>query len=162
MAEMSVQGKTIMKPGVLIDYNKGKSPIDLSDQKNSYSNPLYHSIKWYRKVVLDTLLNITIINVHVLFTQVTNNKISITEFCTTLVENLITQDIEPINQITTVTYKLVKASKGRCHKCYNIMVKEKGRKYSQIYSKKTSTKCERCDKYICSECFFEDHKVVKV
>lgn len=115
-----------------------------------------------QKSCTDTLLNIAVVNAHVLFTQVTNNKISITEFRTTLVENLIAQDIEPINQITTVTHTLVKASKGRCHKCYNIMVKEKGRKYSQMYSKKTSTKCEGCDKYICSECFFEDHKVVKV
>lgn len=51
MVEMSVQGKTIMKPRAVIDYNEGKSLIDLSDQISSYSNPLCRSVKWYRKVV---------------------------------------------------------------------------------------------------------------
>lgn len=95
------------------------------------------------------------VNAHVLYTQVTNNKISITEFRTKLVENLIEKNIEPIiNQMTTTKHKLVKSSKGRCHKCYSTMVKEKGRTYSQKYSKKTSTKCEACDKQFCLECFF--------
>lgn len=116
MVEMSVRGKTIMKPKVVVDFNKGKSPIDLSDQMCSYSNPLRRSVKWYRKVVLDTLLNIAVVNAHVLYTQVTNNKISITEFRTRLVENLIVKNIEPIiNQMTTTKHRLVKSSKGRCH-----------------------------------------------
>lgn len=63
---------------------------------------------------------------HVLFTQVTNNKISIIDFRTALVESL-TQNIKPesYSQITTIKHKLIKASKSRCHKCYSIMVKEK-------------------------------------
>lgn len=36
MVEMSDCGKTFMKPKVVVDYNKGKSPIDLSDQMSSY------------------------------------------------------------------------------------------------------------------------------
>lgn len=55
----------------------------------------------------------------------TNNKISITEFRTMLVENRIAKDIDPTNEITPIKHKLVKASKGRCHKCYNKIVKEK-------------------------------------
>lgn len=161
MVKLSVRGKTIMKPKVVMDYNEGKSPIDLSDQMSAYSNPLRRCVKWYRKVVIDALLNIAVVNAHVLFTQVTDNKISITEFRTMLVENLITKDFEPIESINQIKHKLVKTIKGRCNKCYKKMVKEKGRTYSQKYSKKTSTKCEACDQKICFECFFEDHKVSK-
>lgn len=104
-------------------------------------------------------MNIAVVNAHVLFTQVTNNKISITDLRTALV----TQNIEPepisYSQITTIKHKLIKASKSRCHKHYSIMVKEKGRQHSQKYSKITSTKCEGCDKYYCVDCFFEDHKL---
>lgn len=68
MVEVFIRGKTIIKPRVVVDYNKGKSPIDLSDQMSSYSNPLRRSVKWYRKVILDTLLNISVVNSYVLFT----------------------------------------------------------------------------------------------
>lgn len=105
MVKLFVRGKTIMKPKVAMDYNEGKSPIDLSNQMSSYSIPLRRSVKWYRKVIIDILLNIAVVNAHVLFTQVTNNKISITEFRTMLVENLITNDFEPINQIITIKHK---------------------------------------------------------
>lgn len=84
------------------------------------------SVKWYRKVLLDILLNIAVVNSYVLFTRVTNNKkFSITEFRTILVENLITKDINPINEISPIKNKLVKAPKSRCHKCYGKMVKKK-------------------------------------
>lgn len=33
MVEVFIRGKTIMKPRVVVDINKGKSPIDLSDQR---------------------------------------------------------------------------------------------------------------------------------
>lgn len=81
--------KYIKKPKVVIDYNLDKSPIDLSDQLSSYSNPLRCSIKWYKKVVLDTLLNIGVVNSLVLFNKEINSKMTITAFRTILVENLV-------------------------------------------------------------------------
>lgn len=38
-------GKVISKPGVILDYNKGKSLIDLSDQMSSYHSPLRRTLK---------------------------------------------------------------------------------------------------------------------
>lgn len=40
MISVDHHGKYIEKPKVVVDYNLGKSPIDLSDQLSSYSNPL--------------------------------------------------------------------------------------------------------------------------
>jgi len=85
MISIDHRGKYIEKPKVVIDYNLGKSPIDLSDQLSSYSNPLRRSIKWYKKVVLDSLLNIGVVNSLVLFNKVTNSKMTITTFQTILV-----------------------------------------------------------------------------
>lgn len=89
MISIDHHGKCIEKPKVVIDYNLDKSPIDLSDQLSSYSNPLRRSIKWYKKVVLDSLLNIGVVNSLVLFNKVTNSKMTITTFRTILVENLV-------------------------------------------------------------------------
>lgn len=36
MVEVCVRGKTILKPRVVLDYNEGKSPLDLADQMSSY------------------------------------------------------------------------------------------------------------------------------
>lgn len=160
MISIDHRGKCIEKPKVVIDYNLGKSPIDLSDQLSSYSNPLRRSIKWYRKVVLDTLLNIGVVNSLVLFNKVTNSKMKITAFRTILVENLVKKnDIMPPE--VTMNHDFVKAGRSRCFKCYKKMVSEKGRTYAQNHSTKVYTKCLACNKYYCQMCFMRDHKIKK-
>ena len=39
-----------LKSKAVIEYNKGKAGIDLSDQMGAYASVLRKSIKWYRKV----------------------------------------------------------------------------------------------------------------
>ncbi|CAI6376732.1 unnamed protein product [Macrosiphum euphorbiae] len=85
--ENVVRGKIVKKPKVVIDYNTRKTAIDLSDQMSSYSNPLRRSTKWYRKVALDALLNIAVVNSMVLFNTITSSKMSITAFRTSLSNN---------------------------------------------------------------------------
>jgi archaellin len=89
VVENVVRGKIVKKPKVVIDYNTGKTPIDFSDQMCSYSNSLRRSAKWYRKVALDALLNIAVVNSMVLFNRITSSKMSINDFRTSLVEHLI-------------------------------------------------------------------------
>ncbi|KAI4482020.1 hypothetical protein M0804_009039 [Polistes exclamans] len=36
-----------IKPQIIVDYNRQKSAVDLSDQMNAYNNPLRKSLKWY-------------------------------------------------------------------------------------------------------------------
>ena len=40
------------KPKAVIEYNKGKASIDLSDQMGAYASVLRKDIKWYRKLAL--------------------------------------------------------------------------------------------------------------
>lgn len=80
MIETQVKGKIINKPKVVVDYNAGKTSIDLSDQISSYSNPLRRSTKWYKKVVLDSILNIAVINSLILYNAANSSKISVTIF----------------------------------------------------------------------------------
>lgn len=46
----------------------------------SYSAPLRKSIRWYKKIAIDMLLNIALINAHVLYHSVNNVKLKITNF----------------------------------------------------------------------------------
>jgi len=50
------------KPKVVVDYNLGKSSIDLSDQMIAYSSPLRKTLKWYRKLAVELLLNTCMVN----------------------------------------------------------------------------------------------------
>lgn len=43
------RGQVVSKPKIILDYNKAKGAVDLSDQITSYSTPLRKSVKWYKK-----------------------------------------------------------------------------------------------------------------
>lgn len=54
--EIQRRGNPIQKPKAIVDYNAGKSSIDLSDQMSSYSSALRKSIRWYKKLAVEMLL----------------------------------------------------------------------------------------------------------
>ncbi|GBP12693.1 PiggyBac transposable element-derived protein 4 [Eumeta japonica] len=59
-----------LKPGELIamenergiSYNKAKGAVDLSDQMTSYSSPLRKTVKWYKKLGMELILNTALVN----------------------------------------------------------------------------------------------------
>lgn len=85
-----------MKPQIIVDYNRQKSAVDLSDQLNAYNNPLRKSLKWYRKLAFELLLNTTVVNSYILYKNITKQKISITEFRKKLAVHLTSCDKENI------------------------------------------------------------------
>jgi len=162
VVENVVRGKIVKKPKVVIDYNTGKTPIDLSDQMCSYSNPLRRSTKWYRKVALDALFNIAVVNSMVLFNRITSSKMLVTGFRTSLVEQLIKKEtVDVDNSLQTIKHQLEVVGKSRCYMCYSIMSQSKGRNHAQSHSTKVQTKCLACNKYYCLKCFFKNHKITK-
>lgn len=68
------------KPKMVVEYNLGKSSVDLSDQMIAYSSPLRRTIKWYKKLAIELLPNTCIVNSIVLFKQVTRKNIAIPDF----------------------------------------------------------------------------------
>ncbi|XP_017796976.1 PREDICTED: piggyBac transposable element-derived protein 4-like [Habropoda laboriosa] len=73
-------GYDCVKPKIVIDYNEGKSYVDVSDQMSSYCNPLRKSVKWYKKLVFQLFLNTAVVNAWIMHNSLTNNKISSLEF----------------------------------------------------------------------------------
>lgn len=56
LCNIKKRGKVLKKPAIIIDYNKGKGAVDLSDQMTSYCSPLRKTVKWYKKLAIDLLL----------------------------------------------------------------------------------------------------------
>lgn len=161
MIDIEKRCKVKTKPITVLEYNQGKSSIDLSDQKASYSNPLRRSLKWYRKVFIDIILNIGVVNSSHLYNSVTKKKTSITYFRTSLVESLIKKSnivYRPLEK----NHQLVAVKKGRCYKCYMKTSAEKGRRYAQSHSLKVRTMCLLCNRYVCQTCFNDTHRSVLI
>lgn len=83
------RGVVVKKPKIILDYNQAKSAVDLSDQMSAYSTPLRKTVKWYRKLACEVLLNTSIVNALVLFKQVTRKKMSIVDFRAAIVNDLL-------------------------------------------------------------------------
>ena len=62
-------GLPIKKPPSMLDYNKCKKGVDLSDQMSSYYSPLKKSRKWYRKVALEIITGTSLVNAWVVYNK---------------------------------------------------------------------------------------------
>ena len=74
------KGYDIVKPKLVIDYNEAKSSVDISDQMTSYIGPLRKTVKWYKKVAFELLLNTSVVNAWILYNTQQRNPILIVEF----------------------------------------------------------------------------------
>ncbi|KAF0713696.1 piggyBac transposable element-derived protein 4-like, partial [Aphis craccivora] len=120
MEEVMAKRGIKIKPKVVIDYNRGKGYIDLTDQMGSYSSCLRRGMKWYRKVAMDIICNTSLLNAFSIYKGVTGNSKTITQFKDEIINGLIQQS----NSVPEVPelydeHKLVNNKKrGRCNQCY--------------------------------------------
>ncbi|XP_043502330.1 uncharacterized protein LOC122524246 [Polistes fuscatus] len=80
MINIKTKRRFCCKPQIIVEYNKAKTSIDLSDEMSAYSSPLRKTLKWYKKLVFELCLNTAVINSLFVFQEVTGQKISVTEF----------------------------------------------------------------------------------
>ncbi|XP_076764971.1 uncharacterized protein LOC143431878 [Xylocopa sonorina] len=51
-----------LKPNIVFSYTDAKKGVDLSDQMSLYCNCLRKTVKWYRKIVIELLCGICLVN----------------------------------------------------------------------------------------------------
>lgn len=160
-------GRVISKPQIIIDYNKGKGAVDLSDQMTSYCTPLRKSVKWYKKLAIDLLLNTSVVNALILYKTVTNDMIQIVDFRRKLL-NVFCQKNEEVlkrKMPKRLKHTLVKRegtsrkSRRTCQQCYKQKSSIVGAKMAKNQAKKVVTYCSTCPNKpsLCLECFNEIH-----
>lgn len=126
-------GNEISKPEIVLDYNKGKGLVDVSDLRASYHTPLRRSLKWYRKVAFEILLNTSVINALILYNKVNNCNMSVTEFRQSIILSMIEN---PENDYVNFHSIVEKANRNRCAICYQKLVLKEGRDYAKKKQKK--------------------------
>nr|CAH7752331.1 unnamed protein product [Callosobruchus chinensis] len=160
----------VEKPVAVIEYNKAKSSIDLSDQMASYHSALRKTVKWYRKIAIELIFGTAMVNAHFLYKAINDQPISITDFKESVVECLLFPDNDESNLPSTSKpdtrqdRHILKKKEGCSHKvrryckgCYNKKLKGEIPKNKVT---KVTTYCDSCEgnPHFCLDCFGKYHK----
>lgn len=163
--------KATKKPLAILAYNKGKGGIDLSDQMASYVTTLRKGIKWYRKLGLELLLGVAVVNTWVVYKKVTKNKMSIRATRESLVEELLQiaerkkQNTKRKSSVQNTHHLAEKINdKGKrirrsCAGCYARIKLSEGREVARKRTKMVHTYCVECpdQPFQCLSCFNLTH-----
>ncbi|XP_072389435.1 uncharacterized protein [Diabrotica undecimpunctata] len=132
---------------MVLDYNKSKSAVDMSDQMTTYSSPLGKTVKWYKKLAIELLLNTAILNVSTMYIKTTKNCMPIVDFRKALVEYLTNSRKENesegrMSRPTRIKHELgtkpgkVRDSRSHWVQCYKLNVVQVGRKLAKNKTKR--------------------------
>lgn len=168
-------GKSVIKPQIIIDYEKAEEAVHLCDKiaETSSTCTLLEPMKWYKKLAIDLLLNIAVVNALTLYKSMTNKNIQIVDFRKELVVYLCQKNTNDQEEETTmaeptleaIKHKLIKKvgpvrlNRRTCHQCYKDKTKVMGRMLAKNRSPKVATYCENCPNkpFLCLTCFNKTH-----
>lgn len=162
--------KTLIKPECIVDYNTGKSSIDLSDQMAAYGSALRRCTKWYRKLFFEVLWGTSIVNAHFLYYEYTRkSSLTITQFREEVIRGIIRKYAAvpptprtPTNKRHKHIWNLKgnppKRCKGRCVECYKFYGRAGKIVDGQLkFATQTSRVCSTCQTLLCPDCFNKLH-----
>lgn len=162
--------KSTSKPLVVCDYNKGKIGIDISDQMCSYATTLRKGVKWYRKLGIEYLLGICIVNALVVYKTATQKQAKITWFREEITANLLdlpksaekreNPTCRNVHVLSTKVDQNNKKVRRMCVLCYANLKKTDGRVAARKKVRQVSTFCHDCENepFMCLECFGKHHQ----
>ncbi|CAG5016438.1 unnamed protein product [Parnassius apollo] len=78
----------IKKPTCVLTYNNNKKGVDFSDQMSSYYSTLKRGLKWFRKVGMEYLLGMALVNAWITYNVKCDKKVSKKEFTEALIQSL--------------------------------------------------------------------------
>lgn len=163
------------KPNMILEYNDRKKGIDLSDELASYYSPIRKTMTWYKKVAVDVLFGVGVVNTVYLYNKLNQqNKCGLLQAQMSIVKKLLgINDVQtPVvptpstSQIQTHFLKQLdrkdgKITRRRCAGCYNdyrhkgetpLAATNKAKRVSQI--------CNICTKPYCLQCFQKVHETL--
>lgn len=156
------------KPVAIQDYNKGKAGIDLSDQHASLATSLRKGIKWYRKLAIEIILGMAVVNSYIIFKKLSPKQVGLREFKEELVEVMLelpqfTQHPKPVEvaqkHILKETLPKIPNKRKQCVICYEKISKEENREAARRSARKVYSFCQDCPNkpYMCIHCFEKHH-----
>ena len=167
-------GQKKVKPECIIDYNRKKGSVDKTDMLMSFTDSMRKSVKWYKKFFFH-LLDMAVLNAHVLYQKRSGQIISFRKFKQNLTKQLVEEYHTPRTSLPgrqpSVDYpaRLTERhfphlvpqtgaqgsrTQRKCHVC-----RHTARKPSQ--RKDTRYMCLECDVALCIDPCFKDYHTLK-
>ncbi|XP_046980762.1 piggyBac transposable element-derived protein 4-like [Schistocerca americana] len=167
------KGREKSKPACVVDYNKNKFGVDLSDQRLSYGAFEHRTVKWWRKLELHVILMV-IVNSCILYNKVTGKHLTTSHFMTVICADLAqSKYLKPrpspsgLSRLSTGNHFLEKIEtevgkkkkQKQCVVCYL-----RGKKLTgKVWRKDTSYQCSECKVALCKmPCFKIYHTKSKI
>ena len=151
-----------LKPLAVVEYNEGKCGTDYSDQMVFYTTTIRKGIKWYRKLGIQLLLGISVVNALTVYKIATRKNINIRIFRQLLVAKLLglsENTKNPCLRRSQCNIAVRKNDSGRsirraCKLCCANKRRRMDRTKAQKNLKKTTTYCPNCpdQPQLCIEC----------
>ena len=161
--DLSFRLFAMLKPLAVVEYNEGKCGIDYSEQMVSYATTIRKGIKRYRKLGVQLLLGISVVNALKVYKIATRENINIRIFRQLLFGKLLGLSENTKNPCLRRSQHNIAARKndsGRsirraCEPCYANKRRRMGRTKAQKNLKKTATYCPNCadQPRLRTECF---------
>lgn len=161
--------RQIMKPECIIEYNKRMGAVDKTDMLRSCVECVRRSTKWYKKVFFH-VMDMILLNSHILFQDATKKKITLAKFQLNLISQMI--DSNPGDFVYTARRAHHAAPFRLTARHFPKKIPSKnqknltGRKRCYVCSQKKLRKetvymCEPCDVGLCVTPCFEKYHVLR-
>ncbi|KAK6301238.1 hypothetical protein J4Q44_G00293360 [Coregonus suidteri] len=166
-----VTGERKMMPDCVLEYNKKIGAVDKVDMRNSFVECARKSLKWYKKLFFQ-LIDIALLNGHIVHRQVTGQVISYQQYRVNLIRQILEDHHTPRRPCTggrpasdnplrltgrhfpsdvPRTTQQGKSTRRHCKVCQTSTRRQKRRKMTKYM-------CEPCNTALCAvPCFGEYH-----
>ena len=170
----------IVKPQVIVDYNKRKQGVNLSDQLSAYYTCPRQSNKWYHKVAFEMIFGMSIVNAHLIYKENHDtSRMKMLQFRESLVRSLLLgvpyENIKPGPRERSTSqmkrkladHKLEEMEgsardvRRRCVSCYEKVRRQQSREASAASAQKINTLYLGCDDFSRLDFFNERHFAMK-
>lgn len=173
-------GVPVCKPKLILDYNHGKTGIDVSDQLASYATAVRKSIRWYHKVACELLLGTAVVNAYIIYKSLDRrSNMSIVDFRESICMHLMNLEENTSKPSTPAVSLKRKHELGvtdlvdnrnrklrrRCVHCYEKLREEgKNCRVARDETKKVNTVCVGCENRpsVCLDCYNTIHVNLRI
>uniref|UniRef100_A0A0N5BHC8 Piggybac transposable element-derived n=1 Tax=Strongyloides papillosus TaxID=174720 RepID=A0A0N5BHC8_STREA len=121
-------------------------------------------MKWYLRIFFFVVTQAAVVNAWNIYQLNSDSKIKIVDFKRQIVASMLKLERPKMSRVhhilETVTGK-GRIPRRRCVECYQQLSKKFGSNVARQKAKQVKTKCSKCKKYYCLECFQRFHTKCK-
>ncbi|KAJ1372738.1 hypothetical protein KIN20_038457 [Parelaphostrongylus tenuis] len=153
------------RPQVLESYNQGKISVDTREKMSSHSPYVRRTSKWYIRLFFHLVTQTCLVNAWRIYCE-NVRKITIYEFTAQVYMSLF--ELDKVKESTPPSGHILEDIGGdsrkrrRCVGCYRKLSKCHDSKSAAMRTKQVRTRCSKCLRHFCLDCFNNVHRKCEV